>query len=534
MSHSNTGMDADARPDQGCVATLALGSPGSLDTVELRVTDASFRSVASGFGSLTAELPPGIYEVEMRAGNNFRRSLVKLRTGERREIPDVEVETATIMPVTHTISSRETFRHALEQMSRIPYDARQTGLVMFLRQPNEDGAAPVDPAIFQKWTLRDANDMPIDFLSHLRADIGQGWAGFGMAVAPGGYTLEVAGSDRSPPVRQTLWLQQGWTTGVFLSSGHGLDALARSSLQMILFGMPWPFDDPEVHATNRASELAQTALSDNKTLLKGDTLRRFLSRKFQNPFLGIIALHGLLMQRTPDQSLIAEVIDNLQSLIPGHPDLEALKFGAILRCGMTFPQPPAPVEFPPILNNSYQLLMDADGHEMEGFVDGGLAECLAPLRLLSGLWLTWSSQPVVSTAVRRALKVRNIHLESPRFPTLPKNLASERLPPALAPVPLAIPTFRDATMADDTVSASRADAGIVLETTADEPEDLLVAKIREHLEAAQEALGPDFASNALTTPDPREISRQLSLPIRPVRRAMAKLDNLWSGMRFRQ
>ena len=65
---------------------------------ELLVIDADFRTVKRNVGSLTVDVPPGIYRIEYRSGPAAESRLVSLREGESFDA-DVDIAFPTAAPV---------------------------------------------------------------------------------------------------------------------------------------------------------------------------------------------------------------------------------------------------------------------------------------------------------------------------------------------------------------------------------------------------------------------------------------------------
>jgi hypothetical protein len=142
-----------------------------------------------------------------------------------------------------------------------------------------------------------------------------------------------------------------------------------------------------------------------------DLLPQLLPEKFDNPMLGILGAHLLLLRSNPDLGLLDEVVRNLRILLPGHPDVEALALrlpAAQLTAATAF-------EFasPPMLFKSWSLVVASSVARAEIVPTGSLAARAAELLWGSGAWLVWRKPkdavpkraPTAASRDRRALEV---------------------------------------------------------------------------------------------------------------------------------
>lgn len=499
-------------------ACLQIGQRGALDAVELRVTDASFRTVASGFGYLSAELPPGLYELETRAGRSAKREVLRLKAGDDIARPVSQIEFETPMPLSGTSSSRETYRDALSRLSRIyAQDPSATaGLVVFIRNMNRGAQQAISPALLQGWSVRNEQGRAIDLLQAIEVRASEQWMGLGVPLPAGGYVVEIPGVGTSGSACQSLWLAAGWTTGIFIANEAAGLSIDTASVQMIRLGQPWPFEDAEIHGVNRAAELAIAALRDGRSLLGKEALLDLLHRKFENPFLGIVGAHALLLDPEPDRRLLEEVVENLVRLAPGHPDVAALQFG----CHMRFPQSgikePVAVSFPPLLQASMRLLLEADAGGVEAIKVGSTAERAAVSRVLRGVWTTWKPTeeavaPGSADMIAKALRVTRAssiaRAAGRALVRIAEDLeANESLAGALAGAV-------DPGEVEALLQKARSLAKFGVERDA-------LLKVAAYAKAIMADPAVGDAVEALRTLDPHDLSRVLGLPLRPVARIL--------------
>lgn len=366
--------------------------------VEIRLRNANLDVVASGLGSLEARLDPGIYQVQYRAGDRLEQSLVALRPGQVFTNDAIDLPFATPMPVDGTSTSRETYRHAVQNLSKNPDPSRGGGsqFMLFVRNMTPAGPA-VGPESVRGWRLlREDDSVALDLEAALQCNTPEEWAGCSVALPAGGYVLETGRHDEV--FRQSVWLADNWITGIFAPNSPEGALPGNASVQMAPGGLGWEGWEPEAQEVIRMSELALIALRERRSVLPPETLKQLLTGKFRNPMLGIIGAHTLLLERKPNAGLLELVLENLAGLVPGHPDVVALRNMAVT-AGL--PDLSAPgVSWPPMLMASFQGLLAADARDAAVIVEGSPAEQVAPFLVHRGTWTTWRppevrSQPVL-------------------------------------------------------------------------------------------------------------------------------------------
>jgi hypothetical protein len=199
------------------------------------------------------------------------------------------------------------------------------------------------------------------------------------------YILETSrGND---VFRQSIWLNDGWITGLFIPNTSDGALPEKASVQMTPCGQGWLGFEPDAQELTRMSELALIALRERRSVLPPETLRRLLHGKFQNPMLGIIGAHTMLLDQNPDPVFLKEVLDNLALLMPGHPDVASLQKITAMSKLMEVKSPS--VYWPPMLAASFQGLLAADANGQDSITSGSTAETLAPFLVHRGTWTTW-------------------------------------------------------------------------------------------------------------------------------------------------
>ncbi len=386
---------------EATTSTISLSSrdPG----VELRVYDSALKLLGQARQRLVQQVPPGLYQVEYRAGTTVEQKLVSLRDGKPFTKEDWLVPFATPVPVEGTSTSREAYRGAVDELFAAAKSASpgpslpRSGFLFLLR--NMDNAAGTDaPTTADRiagYSLLDQNLQPIaDLAKEAVVNTADHWLGWCKLLPPGNYVLQRQGTGDGL-LRQPVTLSQDWITAVFVPNLATEAAPQLSSIQMFRPDRNWLAMDEPWEQLMRVSEQALAGLRRGYPELKPDEIRSLLQGKFDNPMLGLLGAHCMLLAPPVDEAVFAEVLGNLDNLIPGHPDLIALHLAA-RRLNIPLPAAPAPeqAQWPPMLAASYRELLASDRQAGGAIVPNSQAEAAAPALVASGPWTTWRYKPV--------------------------------------------------------------------------------------------------------------------------------------------
>jgi len=487
-------------PTKGSTAHVELGS--RIPSLELTLVAWDFRPVASGLGRLSADVAPGVYQVVTRAGPVVERRLISLAAGEAHTENDLTVAFPSAAPVRGTTTSHEYHEQLAGAASRQPQGkvpGADSGLVVMVRDVRGQNGPPLDPSELRAFQLLDSSLSRVEAFDAgwigTATDGAAAWSG---QLASGGYALRtVAGAaaptaPRRPPVTtvdQSVWLAPGWQTLVFITTGAGGPSPASASVHMSRLGVGW---DPSEREVDQALELAQWGLREGRAVVPDDLLGLLLGSKFQDPMLGIVGAHGLLLRPSVDPILLRTVLQNLDGLVPGHPDVAGLRRMAQERGVDAPPVTPGAATWPPMLVASYRGLINADARDPGVIVDGSVAERAAARLSLEGIWTSWQPldavPPVAAGEFHEALGV------SASASSTPSAIA---VLPMLGAAPAAIRSLRLS--------------------------DPAAMRVRGYLAAVADLEDPATLPERFATMSPQEIGLATSLPAGSVDRALAAI-----------
>jgi len=215
------------------------------------------------------------------------------------------------------------------------------------------------------------------------------------ALSPGKYQIEWQAAER-PAMRIPLVVRPGMTTQLYvllIPSGTET-ALWTADLENAAMafgpnGRPFAPDSGEM----RLAERARYCLTRGATLITNPAMEALLSENLDNPMLGVLAAHLLLLEAEPRLDLIEAIIRNTaKKLGDDLPDLVALK----LRLAALAPAKPAsrhldlvPIAFPPLLRSSWNYLIEESSRTPELIPSDSFAYRISRALVSNGIWMAW-------------------------------------------------------------------------------------------------------------------------------------------------
>ncbi|MGW6062716.1 hypothetical protein [Streptomyces sp. NPDC055189] len=362
-------------------------------SVLVTVTDSAFREVAHAMGTIDTVLPAGIYRIEQRFGGEVESRFVEVGPEpftERLSLPRMPTPT----PVEGTPTTREDHRAAAVRWStRSTYGEGSPTLMVLIR--NLRKGWQLDPYALE---IAGMDGSPVDGGARgWEPSGGEEWSAWSCELPPGGYRLR---TRRMPadglPLAQALHVLAGWTTLVFVSNGPQGPEPQFASVQMVRHGTGWM---PADRACDLGLEAALSGLRQGIDLVSTRHLLELVRAGNDNPFLGIVGAHALLLHPDPDLEQIGRVLHNLVHHAPDQPDIAAL-------CTL-IGRSVGPVTAPPMFAASCRLLVRADTADPGILADGSPAESVAGHLVGRGVWTTWLEQERLAAAGARGAAPRD-------------------------------------------------------------------------------------------------------------------------------
>lgn len=360
------------------------------DGVQVSLTDHAFVPVATGTGGLEADVRPGLYTVRYVAGATAHQELVSVAPGAGEVVvPRPALDFRSPAPMG---AAPEAHLQAAQRISGRVDAELGTGAQLFVFVRDRDRRGRRSP--LTGLTLHDATGEHLLDLERACSSVASTapgteeplWAGVTVALTPGPYRLRVR-TGTIGTLEQLVFAAGGWQTQLFCGrrtygrgeGGRSAD-LSDASVRMARLGVAFDPLRPDLHLT----ELARQSLGTGRAVIDAEQLQSMLWMKADNPILAIYGAHVWLGQhdaRRPKGELGA-VADNLAALVPGHPDVDALRLAV---------DPAAPVAFPlpPMLRASWQVVIAASAQRPELVPPDSLAATVAGSVYDTSTWLIW-------------------------------------------------------------------------------------------------------------------------------------------------
>ena len=174
-----------------------------------------------------------------------------------------------------------------------------------------------------------------------------------------------------------------WHTRIYLMSQPTPQGLApdfgRASVLWVRPGVGFNPSRPDIQVL----ESVRAAAESGRRFVTDKGLTDALYQKFENPMLGLISAQALLQRNAIDQALLSEVTDNLEQMLGPIPDVIALKLKVNPNAPVT------PIEWPPILRWSWQLLLQQSVDRPDLIRRYSLAEQAGSHLAGDGIWVSW-------------------------------------------------------------------------------------------------------------------------------------------------
>lgn len=352
-----------------------------------------------GRGSASLSLPSGLYTVRWQYADLLQESVIRLPQ-QTDFVITFERETPAPVPgAAHTHEYYSWLNQAInpgdETGPPIFSGSGHLDSWFYLLVRSRDREAYHGEDLATHLRLLDEHLQPLFELSErARQDTSLGYLLCSLHAEPGYYFLEYRGEH---PRLFPVHLFPGWQTRLFAYHLRGRPLLESASMALLRVGSQ-NINDYQYLSNNATADAALNALQNHLDFIPAEIERSLLYGKFENPLLGLLGAHFLLRhphgsQDSPAQETnwrnMAELIFfNLDDLIPGSPDVMALRFKAALRYpgDGRFPPPSSPVRQVPMLRAGLEALLEADSDVMVAIEGDSLLERLTSNLLLDSAW----------------------------------------------------------------------------------------------------------------------------------------------------
>jgi hypothetical protein len=363
--------------------------------------------VATGRGGVSVALGQGLYTVRVERGGAMVERVVRHARPTSTRVTEPLRNSA--MPTFDTADAHEYYSWTAHQWSTRPTGtapavfgapgAAPGGLFIFVRAQRVEEYLGEDLSLGLSLRRLDGQVLTT-FDRSVTERHDDGWLAFMAPAPPGCYLLRHSGlTAREIP----LHVFANWHTQVFIPFSDR-PRLERTTCYLARPGAGFHPDDRMAQGL----DAALAGLQSGRNLLSPDAQEALLGGKFENPVLGLVGAHLLLLGSDAEPNLIDMVLQNLHWLLGPASDVRAIEMLAALRFGRAVPPGP-PVVDPPMLRRGLDAVVAASVKATGLVPEGSFIDQIAAFLHGDSAWSVWTPpvpDDVVAGLEGRAVEVR--------------------------------------------------------------------------------------------------------------------------------
>ena len=339
-------------------------------------------------GQVHSSLPKGLYTVRIEHADVISEKVLRHDGGTNESIPQPQRQSA--MPVFNTATTHEYYAFTSQEWSgkdtRDPIGVSlvtQGRLFIFIRALSAEHYRQQNLAEGLK--LLDSHGAVLSAFDEAETERSPyGWLALSAIAESGSYILSYRHGDE--PRELPLYVYEGRNTQIFITYRGGL----RLETAAILLPSVWESFNPNDRIA-QAVDAALSGLQQGEDYLPREAMSMLLHGKFENPMLGLLGAHLLLLRKEPEESTVNIVIDNLRWLLKDSPDVRALELIAAHRFER---EPPSePFNRPPMLRVGLEAIFRLSANYPELVPENSLFERISTRLYVDSPWVMW--EPVV-------------------------------------------------------------------------------------------------------------------------------------------
>lgn len=377
---------------------------------EIIIVDSSFNVIARGIHKIKLRVSPGIYCAKLQVGDQQSEKLFSVELNEpnnRKSIQLSPLEFTSPIPLEQTSTSREFHQNAIGNVTSTGGLTAELGegseVIIFLRDPSliyfnlNPEQITIYTKNFEGFTLstHDAKyTYPLESIGKIVSE--QGYLIVRVKVNPGSYVLSrvLGGSERQclPLIVPSRWSLQVFVTMLPSSDSNIIRYADFDGAAMVFdrLGIRFSPNRPDL----KLLEVTRQALALGHNIFDPTATTKLLTEKFENPMLGLLVAHLLLLAKLPDLELIQKLVLRTSGLIGrDFPDLIILSW-KIKQLKGTVDSTDADLLMKnilglPLVQMSWQYLMEATSDlSIKEMLDERVSKVASKL-VSSSVWTSW-------------------------------------------------------------------------------------------------------------------------------------------------
>ena len=365
---------------------LSCDFPGA----EVILIDGQQRLVMRAMQRVQTTVPPGVYTVRVSIGESLRDQSIIVRPDQAFVLTLAPPPVASAIPLEGSARSHEYHQAAVRNVGAQPmlHPDADASIFVLLREWTAEGVGQRSTGPLASELLlwsADGGDLFTFNTDVADASATDRATAQGVQVRAGFYRL--VSRCGSALIEMAVHAVKGWQTQIYLLSQAAVGGLAPDfGRASVVWARPGMGFDPN-REDLRVLESVRSAAESGRQLLTDKGLTDALYQKFDNPMLGLISAHALRQRNKIDRGLLATVTANLEGMLGPIPDVLSLKLA--LDPNAAIP----PVEYPPMLRWSWELLLQRSVERPDVIRRYSLAEQVGGFVIDRGVWLSWVGDP---------------------------------------------------------------------------------------------------------------------------------------------
>ena len=381
---------------------VALEINSTNPCLEIFLIDISYNLIARGIQNLVTNVLPGIYSIKYKAGNSIEKKDILVRGNkdiEFFEAPEINPQSNIPFYSNNNDKKQNQIINYLESTNNFDFidinsESNDSGeFFVFINPLNEEEKSIIGYKDIFLESLDNKELIDFNKIGYKQTiDTNFTFYFCKIRLKTGAYILK-SNVGHGFFVSQTIIISKGWMTLFF--SNYQEDEkknslywdIANSSILMKKVGSNiFDLNNSET----KLVEHARNALILRRNKIAKTLLEKLSKENFNDPMLGIFALHLMINSKEIEVELVKKVYNKIKDMIGAHPDLESIALHkdliTIFKSNFKFDN------LPPMLSSSWDLILNASIEKPEIV---NYQSFTGEIRnITSSSWFSWQNIPI--------------------------------------------------------------------------------------------------------------------------------------------